>query len=126
MRCLRCERMIPVSRPQKKLCIPCNYIEVRARYKAKRDAKKIKKKRIIETCPACEKTFEKRTKDQKFCNDECRIIMDNKRLNAKWANEKTSKKKSSSTKNHRRFDISREYFLIKKACREGGVFLKIP
>jgi hypothetical protein len=118
MICQDCGRDIPISKPQKVLCIPCKYAAVRAKYKAKRDAKKIKKTPVVETCPACECKFEKRTKDQKFCNDECRIIMDNKKFNLKWANEKPAPKKVAYPKNRKPFDPRAHWGLNKfNACR---------
>ena len=118
--CNDCGREIPISKPQKTLCIPCKYLAVRAKYKAKRDAKKIKKEPVICTCPACEQKFERRTKDQIFCNDECRIIMDNKKFNQKWAEEKTSSKKRAYPKHRKQFDLSKSCFTMKKLSRYPG------
>ena len=112
--CADCGREIPISKPQKTLCIPCKYLAVRAKYKAKRDANKIKKEPVICSCTACEQKFERRTKDQIYCNDECRIIMDNKKFNKRWAEEESPIKKRQYPKQRKQFDISKNYFTMKK------------
>ncbi len=119
MICQDCGREIPVSNPQKVLCIQCKYNQTREKYRKQRVAKRIKRHLERVKCPACEKIFEKRTKDQKFCNDECRIIMENKKFNLKWVEEDIPTKKKAYPKYRKPFDISNNYFNLKKfsACR---------